>query len=105
MSLFEPNRNWKKWADEFDVALDKVVKANPDCWMTLDFIIDEQTWNKAEALGKDPYFEMTLPQYFTGKMWDRIRIRKIRQVPREKEGEPIMRFEIIQKYDPTQPLK
>lgn len=100
--FFGPNKEWKKLADDFDVALDKVVKANPGCWLTLHFFIDEQTWQEAERLGRDNYFEMTLAQYFTGKMWDRIRIEKIVQVPRENPDQPIMRFEIIRKYDSSQ---
>ncbi|MCF2138790.1 MAG: hypothetical protein K9W44_01880 [Candidatus Lokiarchaeota archaeon] len=103
MSFFGQNPEWKQWADRFDVTLDKVVKNNKGCWLTLNLIIDQQTWEHVENLGLDPYFEMTLPQYFTGKMWDRIRIKEIKKVPRENPDEEIFRFEIIRKYDPTKP--
>lgn len=99
MSRFGPNPQWKEWADTFDVELEKVVKANPYSWLTLELVVDHQTWAEIEKIPRDPYFEMTLREYFTGKRWDRIRMKQFRKVDRENPEERIFKFTILRKFE------
>jgi hypothetical protein len=101
MNMFGVNPEWKKWADKFDVEMDKLVKANPNAWMTIELIIDNETWAAIEKIPRAPSYEMTLPEYFTGKMWDRIRMQRFRKVDREDPDQEIFKFEILRKFVPN----
>ncbi len=99
MSIFDRDPRWKPWADKFDVALDKLVKANPYSWLTLELVVDHQSWKKIEEIPMDPHFEMTLPQYFRGGMWKRIRMQRFRKVDREDPETEIFEFKILRKFE------
>ncbi len=76
--IIKRNEIWIKWADYFDIELDKIIEKNPGKYLTLQIEVSQDTWNEIKDVPEDLIEKLTLIEYLNGYSFKMIKMAEIK---------------------------
>ena len=74
--IIRRNPVWIKWADYFDVKINKIIEDNPGKWLSLQVEVNQDTWGEIKDIPEDPIEELTLLEYLRGYTFKMVKIER-----------------------------